>query len=88
MQDLFTGCAGADCDVVITFRGGRYSEKAHYSRYIIIHFLNWQAKAKVLETFRDYPNMEVNGQVFSIFPDTIQLYQISYLSHYDQLDET
>lgn len=61
LQDLFTGCVGSDSEedikLLSAYRVGLLKKhRQRNQRDILIKFLSWQMKLKVLETFQSDPD--------------------------------
>lgn len=69
--DLFTSWVGADCEVVIrilsSYHVGVFKSSAKFPRDVIVKFLYWSTKVKILECYWEQPNLVIEGS--SVFPD-------------------
>lgn len=73
LQHLFTSCAGPECATAIrinlAYRLGQHNSWAKYPRAIIIKFLNWQSKSKVLKNLLNNPRLEIEDSEISLLPN-------------------
>lgn len=63
MEDLSTGCLGADSDIIIqtvaAYRIALLKKTQKNPRAVLIKFVDWVTKRKVQDIFRDQSNLVI-----------------------------